>query len=94
MRTGSGLTAMTALRDFVHTEAARAGSSRPDRWARVLTDVPLELGPTAPSTAQVIAVRLVEYRRMLAQDLDRLPLNSLGLAAEPLVVEDLLDRFR
>jgi hypothetical protein len=94
VRNGSGVTAMAALRDFVHTEAARAGSSRPDRWVRVLTDVPLELGPSAPSTEQVTAVRLAEYRRMLAEDLDRLPLNFLGIAAEPLVVEDLLDRFR
>jgi hypothetical protein len=94
VRTGSGVTAMAALRDFVHTEAARAGSSRPDRWLRVLADVPLELGPTAPSTAQATAVRLAEHRRMLAEDLDRLPLNFLGIAAEPLVVEGLLDRFR
>jgi hypothetical protein len=94
MRIGSGVTAMAALRDFVHTEAARAGSSRQDRWIRVLTDVPLELGPTAPSTVQLTAVRLAEYRGMLAEDLDRLPLNFLGIAAEPLVVEDLLDRFR
>ena len=94
VRTGLGVTAMAALRDFVHTEAARAGSSRPDRWVRVLTDVPLELGPTAPSTVQVTAARLAEHRRMLAEDLDRLPLNFLGIAAEPLVVEDLLDRFR
>jgi hypothetical protein len=94
VRNGSGLTAMAALRDFVHTEAARAGSSRPDRWVRVLADVPLELGPTAPSTVRVTAVRLAEHRRMLAEDLDRLPLNFLGIAAEPLVVDDLLDRFR
>lgn len=94
VRTGSGVTAMAALRDFVHTEAARAGSSRPDRWVRVLTEVPLELGPTAPSTVQVTAVRLAEHRRMLAEDLDRLPLTFLGIAAEPLVVEGLLDRFR
>ena len=94
VKTGSGVTAMAALRDFVHTEAARAGSSRPDRWVRVLTDVPLELGPTAPSTVRATAVRLAEYRRMLAEDLDRLPLNFLGVAAEPLVVGDLLDRFR
>ncbi len=94
VRTGSGITAMAALRDFVHIEAARAGSSRPDRWVKVLTDIPLELGPTAPRTVQVTAVRLAEYRRILAEDLDRLPLNFLGIAAEPLVIKDLLDRFR
>ena len=94
VRTGSGITAIAALRDFVHIEAARAGSSRPDRWVKVLTDIPLELGPTAPRTVQVTAVRLAEYRRILAEDLDRLPLNFLGIAAEPLVIKDLLDRFR
>ncbi len=94
VRTGSGVTAMAALRDFVHTDAARAGSSRPDRWCRVLKDIPLELGPTAASTVQATAVRLAEYRHLLAEDLDRLPLNFLGIAAEPLVVEDLLGRFR
>ncbi len=93
VRTGSGVTAMKALRDFVHTEAARAGSSRSDRWARVLKDVPLELGPTAPSTLQVTAVLMAEYRDRLAENLDRLPLNFLGIAAEPLVVNNLLDRF-
>jgi hypothetical protein len=94
VRSGYGVSAMKALRDFVHTEAARAGSSRLDRWTRVLADVPLELGPTAPSTSQVTAVLLAAHRQALAQDLDRLPLNFLGIAAAPLVVENLLDRFR
>ncbi len=93
VKTGSGLTAMAALRDFVHIESARAGSSRPNRWVRVLTDVPLELGPAAPSTVRVTAVRLAEHRRVHAEDLDRLPLDFLGIAAEPLVVEDLLHSF-
>jgi len=94
VRNGKGLGAMAALRDFVHTEAARGGSSRPDRWIKVLTDVPLELGPTAPTTVQVAAVRLATYRKVLADELDRLLLTFLGVAARPLQVKDLLDRFR
>jgi hypothetical protein len=94
VRNGAGVSAMAALRDFVHTEAARAGSSGPDRWIKVLADVPLELGPTAPATVQVTAVRMAAHRKVLADELDRLPLNFLGIAAEPLQVKDLLDRFR
>lgn len=92
--TGSGVSAMKALRDFVHAEAARAGSSRSDRWIKVLADVPIVLGPSAPRSVQVRTLRMAEHRRMHAEDLNRLPLNFLGLAAEPLRVEDLLDRFR
>lgn len=91
---GHGAGAMATLTGFVHDEAARSGSSRSDRWLHALTQARMPLGPAVASTTRVTALQVADYRAALSRGLDQLPLNFLGVTAEPIHVENLLDRFR